>query len=210
MKINNEVSYKDKCVFVRSKIKEVINDIRENVIPMYYAHLQFIRGGRVKIEGRSVAESVCDVRMSIYNLEFICDILKKWYDTISKNVDGEMIGSTITYPILFILCDDDCITTTVNSLYIFFNTFDVTQMKSKVSTFIVIYTDERAHKNNKYTLYTFLSLCQHYCDCNHKHNIFNRKIYCDNECKLLYYIWKLYICTTVDEAKNIYMQAIKP
>ena len=210
MKINNEVSYKDKCVFVRSKIKEVINDIRKVVIPSYKSYIQDTIDGRVTIGVHLALPSENDPILSIYKLEYICDILKKWYNTISKNVDGELMGNIFTEMQLFIQREEECITTTVNSLYIFFNTFYVTQMKmnSKYAD-IFFNTFVDTQMNSKYTTYKFLSLCKHYCECKNdcacKH-----EIYCENECKLLYYIWELSNCHTLDVVNIIYKHAIKP
>ena len=184
MKINNrskfaevdEVSYKDKCMFVRNKIKDVIYDINEVVIPEFKSYHQH------KIDGRLPK---IDCELAIQKLEYISEILVRWYNTISEPFDGVSIGG------MFIHCEEDCITTTVNSLYIFFNTFD------------------RAHMNSNYTTYRFLNLCKCYCDCHYRHDIFNSKIYCDNECKLLYYIRMLSKCSNIDEASDIYIQAIK-
>ena len=186
MKINNrskfaeveEVSYKDKCMFVRSKIKEVIYDINEVVIPEFKSSIHD------KIEGRFVTE--INHKLAVHKLEYISEILVRWYNTISENFDGVSIGG------MFIHCDEECITTTVNSLYIFFNTFDT------------------AHLNSNYTTYRFLNLCKYYCDCKYKHNLFASKSFRENECKMLYYIRMLSKCSTIDEASDIYRQAIKP
>ena len=184
MKINNrskfsevEVSYKDKCMFVRNKIKEVIYDINEVVIPDFKSYLQHEKDGRL---------TKIDCELAIQKLEYISEILVRWYNTISESFDGVSIGG------MFIHCKEDCVTTTVNSLYIFFNTFDT------------------AHLNSKYTTYRFLSLCKRYCDCKYKHEIVGSKIYLDNECKLLYYIRMISKCSTLDEAIDLYRQAIKP
>lgn len=186
MKINNrkkyaeadEVSYKDKCMFVRSKIKEVIYDIQTVVIPEFKSSI------KEKIEGRVVTE--INQELAIRKLEYISELLVRWYNTISESFDGVSIGG------MFIHCNEECVTTTVNSLYLFFNNFDT------------------AHMNSKYTTYRFLSLCKCYCDCKYKQDIFNSELYRDNECKLLYYIRMLSKCTTLDEASDIYRQAIKP
>lgn len=173
-----EVSYKDKCMLVRSKIKEVIYDINAVVIPEFKTVIH------EKIEGRFVTE--INHKLAIHKLECISEILVRWYNTISESFDGVSIGG------MFIHCEEDCITTTVNSLYIFFNTFDI------------------AHLGSKYTTYRFLNLCKYYCDCKYKHNLFASKSFCENECKMLYYIRMLSKCSTIDEASNLYRQAIKP
>ena len=186
MKINNrkkfaeveEVSYKDKCMLVRSKIKEVIYDIQAVVIPEFKTSI------KEKIEGRVVTE--INQELAIHKLEYISELLVRWYNTISQDFDGVSIGG------MFIHCDEDCVTTTVNSLYIFFNTFDV------------------VHLNTAYTTFRFLSLCKRYCDCKYKHEIVGSKIFLDNECKLLYYIRMISKCYTIEEASDIYRQAIKP
>ncbi len=174
----DEVSYKDKCMFVRSKIKEVIFDINEVVIPEFESSIH------EKIEGRFVTE--INHKLAIQKLEYISELLVRWYNTISESFDGVSIGG------MFIHCNEDCITTTVNSLYIFFNSYDV------------------AHMNSKYTTYRFLNLCKHYCDCKYKYEIIDSKTFRDNECKLLYYIRMLSKCSTINEASDIYRQAIKP
>lgn len=185
MKINNrskfaevEVSYKDKCMFVRNKIKEVIFDINEVVIPEFKSSIY------EKIEGRFVTE--INHSLAIHKLEYISEILVRWYNTISESFDGVSIGG------MFIHCDEDCVTTTVNSLYIFFNEFDV------------------AHKGINYSTYRFLELCKYYCDCKYKQNLFASKSFRENECKMLYYIRMISKCTTIDEVIDLYRQAIKP
>ena len=186
MKINNrkkfaeveEVSYKDKCMLVRSKIKDVIYDINEVVIPEFKSSIH------EKIEGRFVTE--INHNLAIHKLEYISEILVRWYNTISEGFDGVSIGG------MFIHCNEECITTTVNSLYIFFSIYDV------------------AHMNSKYTTYRFLNLCKHYCDCKYRNDIFGSETFRDNECKMLYYIRMLSKCSTIEEASDIYRQAIKP
>ena len=186
MKINNrkkyagvdEVSYKDKCMLVRGKIKEVIYDIQTVVIPEFKSSI------KEKIEGRVVSE--INQELSIHKLECISELLVRWYNTISQDFDGVSIGGMLIH------CNVECVTTTVNSLYLFFTSFDT------------------AHMNSDYTAYRFLSLCKCYCDFKYKQDIFNSKFFRDNECKLLYYIRMLSKCTTIDEASDIYRQAIKP
>lgn len=186
MKINNrkkyaevdEVSYKDKCMFVRSKIKEVISDIQTVVIPEFKTSI------KEKIEGRVVTE--INQELAIHKLEYISELLVRWYNTISESFDGVSIGG------MFIHCDEDCVSTTVNSLYLFFNEFDI------------------AHMNSRYTTYRFLDLCKWYCNCKYKHNVFASKSFRENECKLLYYISMISKCYTINEVSDIYRQAIKP